>query len=287
VRKPEGIKLKLGLTILGLIVFTLGAHADTHIFGGAVGTNQNDRCLFSNGALFDATLSGFSFPQILRTNGLNAGNYRGDALTFSALAATTDNGGPITNCAALGAQLAVQVFSVEGPTGGSFAFWEGDGESDLGVITFSVPVGTANGTNAFVISENGGAPGTDPYGHIHGREFTTSAPGTYIVGFRLIDISTNGVGGGPIQSPSDVLLVKFQAGLRIESIQTVTNRMVVRFRSPAGISNVLEATDSLLPGNWQSAAAPLRGNNSVQSFMDTNAPSGNRFYRIRQLNNLP
>src|SRR6185436_17749901 len=77
-----------------------------------------------------------------------------------------------------------QVVSVAGPPGGSFAFWEGDGESDLGAITFSVPVGTTHATHYLVISENHGEPGADPYGHIHGREFTTSAAGTYIVGLR-------------------------------------------------------------------------------------------------------
>jgi hypothetical protein len=265
----------------------LPGRADTHIFGGAVGTNQNDKCLFSNGPLFDARSNSFSFPQVLRTNGLNAGNYRGDVLTFSALAATPDNGGPIPSCAAFGAELAVQVVSVDGPPGGSFAFWEGDGENDLGQITFSVPVGTTNGTNFLVISENNGVPGADPYGHIHGREFTTGKAGTYFVGFRVIDISTNGLGGGPIQSPSDVLLVRFQAGLKIDTLQTITNHMVIGFRAAPGISNELEATDSPQSGNWQRAAAPLRGTSNPQFFVDTNAPAATRFYRIRQLNNLP
>lgn len=278
---------KFWLVMLGVAAIVVPGRADTHIYGGAMGTNQNDKCIFSNGALFDATLSSYSFPQVLRTNGLNKGNFRGDAVTFSALARTEINGGPIPAAAAFGAELAVQVASVEGPLGGSFAFWEGDGESDLGTITFSVPVGTTNGTNYWIISENGGVAGTDPYGHIHGREVTTSLPGTYIVGFRVIDVSTNGAGGGPIQSPSDVLFVRFQAGLRIDSLQTITNRMVVSFRAAPGISNVLESTDSLSSGNWQRAAAPLRGNNAVQSFVDTNAPSGTRFYRIRQLNTLP
>jgi hypothetical protein len=277
----------LVLVLLGLGACSLPSRADTHIYAGALGTNQNDACYFSNGSQFDATLSGYALPQILRTNGLNAGYYRGDALTFSALAATPRNGGPIPGCAASGARLAVQVVSVDGPPGGSFAFWEGDGESDLGIITFSVPVGTTNGTNFLVISENRGEPGADPYGHIHGREFTASAPGIYIVGFRVIDLSTNGVGGGPIQSPSAILPVRFQAGLRVDSIQTFTNRVVVSFRSPPGISNLLEAADSVISGNWQPAAAPLRGNNSLQTFTDTNTPTEIRLYRIYQINNLP
>ena len=261
----------------------LPGRADTHLYAGALGTDPGDPLSFSNGALGPVAL-----PQILRTNGLNAGHYRGDALTFSALAAMPGNGGPVAGHAALGARLAVQVVSVSGPAGGSFAFWEGDGESDLGRITFSVPVGTTNGTDSFVISENDGEPGADPYGHIHGREFTTSAPGIYVVGFRVIDLSTTGPDGGPIHRPSAILPVRFQAGLRIEGIQHLTNRVTVSFRSPPGISNLLEAAESpAAPTGWQPAAAPLRGNNGLQTITDTNATAGARFYRLRQLNSLP
>jgi hypothetical protein len=278
---------KFVLIVLGLGVFALPSWADTHIYAGALGTNQNDQLFFSNGGGFDATASSYALPQILRTNGLNTGYYRGDALTFSALAGTIPNGGPILGHAAFGSRLAVQVVSVTGPPGGSFAFWEGDGESDLGNITFSVPVGTTNGTDYLLISENNGEPGADPYGHFHGREFTASAPGTYIVGFRVIDLSTNGVGGGPIQSPSDILPVRFQAGLRIETIQTFTNRVTVSFRSPPAISNVLEATSAIGSGTWLPVAGPLRGNNNLQFLTETNPPGVNRFYRLRLLNNLP
>jgi hypothetical protein len=266
---------------------TVSIRADTHIYAGALGTNQNDKLTFSNGPLFDATKTSFALPQILRTNGLNAGYFRGDTVTFSALAGTIPNGGPIPGHAAFGSLLAVQVVSVHGPAGGSFAFWEGDGESDLGAVTFSLPVGAASGSNYFIIGENRGQPGGDPYGHIHGRQVTTSAPGTYVVGFRVIDVSTNGAGGGPIHLPSDILEVRFQAGLKFESIQTYTNRVTTTFRSPPGISNLLERTDSFSAPNWQPAAAPLRGNNNLQTITDTNAPAENRFYRLRQLNNLP
>lgn len=275
------------LLLLALLAGKLPGQADTHIYGGALGTNQNAKLYFSNGVAFDATQSSYAFPQILRTNGLNAGYYRGDTISFSALAGTPANGGPIPGQAAFGARLAVQVVSVAGPPGGSFAFWEGDGESDLGNLTFSVPVGTTNGANYLLISENNGEPGADPYGHIHGREFTTTLPGIYTVGFRLLDLSTNGAGGGPIHSPSDVLPVRFQAGLRIESIQWLTNRATVTFRSPSGINNLLEAASSLDSMTWQPVTGPLRGNNNLQSLTETNASGANRYYRLRVLNNLP
>jgi len=281
------IVFKLVSVVLGLGMFLFPSRADTHIYAGAVGTNHNDQLFFSNGRLFDATLSEHSFPQILRTNGPNAGYYRGDVLTFSAIPATQANGGPVPTSAALGARLAVQLVSVSGPPGGSIAFWEGDGEDAVGIVTFSVPAGTTNGTNYFVISQNSGEPGTDPYGHIHGRTFTSSVPGTYIAGFRIVDLSTHGIDGGPVHAPSDVLAVRFQAGLRIESIQTLTNRVTVSFRSPPGISNLLEVTESIFLVDWRPAAAPVRGNNQLQFISETNGPTAGRFYRMRQLNNFP
>jgi len=280
-------RFQFAVALLGLGGLVHSSRADTHIFVGALGTNQNDKLIFSNGGSFDAYQTTYWFPQVLRTNGLNKGHYRGDVLSFTGLAGTPPNGGPVASHAAFGSRLAVQVVSVEGPPGGSFAFWEGDGESDLGNITFSVPVGTANGSNVVVVSENNSEPGADPYGHIHGREYTTSVGGTYVVGFRAIDVGTNGAGGGPIHSPSDILPVRFQAGLKIQSIQIVTNRAIVSFRSPPGISNLLEAAGSVPSMNWQATAPPVRGNNALQSFTDTNAISGDRYYRIRQLNNLP
>ena len=279
--------LRTGFVLFILGAFPLPARADTHIFCGAFGTNQNDKLRFSNGGAFDATLGSFAFPQVLRTNGLNTGHHRGDVITFAALALLPENGGPIAGHAAPGAQLAVQVVSVEGPPGGSVAFWEGDGESALGNITFSVPVGTTNGLNHFGISEHGGEPDADPYGHIHGRTFTTTLPGTYLVGFRVLDVSANGAGGGPLHTPSDVLPVRFQAGTRIEAMQLFTNRVTVSFRAAPNISNVLEAVTALGSTNWSPVAPALRGNNNLQTFTDTNAPFGNRIYRLRQLNNLP
>jgi hypothetical protein len=276
-----------GFWVLAFAASICGIGADTHIYAGALGTNQNEKLFFSNGILFDSAATNYSLPQILRTNGFNAGHYRGDVLTFSALAGTVSNGGPIPGHAAFGSKLAVEVVSVQGPAGGSFAFWEGDGENVMGSITFSVPAGTMNSTNYFVISENSGEEGDDPYGHIHGRVFTCSASGTYTVGFRVIDISTNGVGGEAIHFPSDVMHVRFQAGLRIEAIRALTNRVTVSFRSPPGISNLLETSESVGSATWQGVPPPLRGNNSVQTVSDTNPPAANRFYRLRQLNNLP
>ena len=272
--------------LAGVVVTPLRLTADTHIYAGAVGTNLNDALAFTVASLFD-TNSGFRLPMALRSTGLNAGYYRGDTVTFTALSATDLGTGQVLGRALLGSRLAVQVVSVEGPAGGALQFWEGDGENPGNQITFQIPVGETRGTNAFIISENDGAPGSDPYGHIHGREFTTSTSGLYTVGFRLIDVSTNGIGGGPMHSPSAVMPVYFQGGPVIESIAAASGSIRVFFRSAPGVTNVLEASSTPQGGAWSAVSAGLRGNSTLQSLVDSNPAPAIRFYRLQLLNTPP
>ncbi|MFZ9856684.1 MAG: hypothetical protein ACO3I0_16350, partial [Limisphaerales bacterium] len=139
---------RTGVLIAALVCPSL-ARADTHIFAGAVGTNVLDPLLFTNGHLFD-TSSGYRFPMVLRDQGLNAGNFRGDVLTFTALSSTDLGTGQLLGRALLGSRLAVEVVEVYGPEGGSFDFWEGDGENPGNQITFRVPTGTTNGISSFL-----------------------------------------------------------------------------------------------------------------------------------------
>ncbi len=282
-------RLKITAQLAGMIwaiVSQTATRADTHIYAGAVGTNVNDALLFTNGSLFDPQ-SGYKLPMVLRTNGLNNGYFRGDSLTFTALSATDLGTGQVRGRALLGSRLAVELVSVTGPDGGSVQFWEGDGENPGNQVTFHLPVGRTNGTFRFVISENDGSPRSDPYGHIHGREFTVDRPGLYTVGFRLVDISTNGPGGAPLHSPSSILPVLFQAGPTIESLQRTTNGIQVLFRSAPGVTNVLEASESPNSGPWIPLTKGLRGNSTLQFLTDTNPPAGARFYRLHLLNLPP
>ncbi len=280
------LTLRILAGIVVAIAGLLPARADTHIFTGAAGTNSGDALVFTVASLFD-TRSGYKLPMVLRTNGNNAGHHRGDTLTFTALSATDLGTGQVLGRALLGSRLAVQVTDVAGPAGGAIGFWEGDGENPGNQVTFSVPVGTTGGTSSFVISENDGAPGSDPYGHIHGREFTATTAGLYTVGFRLVDVSTNGHGGGPLHAPSSVLSMFFQAGPTIETIQAATNGMRVFFRSAPGVTNVLEASDGVTATAWRPVSGGLRGNSALQSLTDTHPGPDVRVYRLRLLNIPP
>jgi len=257
--------------------------ADTHIYAGASTNAGDNRLAFTVANLFDVA-SGYRHPMVLRTNGLNAGHYRGDVLTFTALSATDIGTGQLPGRALLGARLAVQVVQVDGPAGGFFEFWEGDGENPGADVTFRDPVGTTGGSHSLVISENDGGPGSDPYGHIHGREFTTTVAGLYTVGFRLIDVSTNGPQGGPLHAPSDVFSMRFQAGPVIEAIQPVPTGVQLSFRTPLGITNLIEFKEGLQSPDWTPLAAPLRGNNKLQTVIDPQPSAAVRLYRLRVLN---
>ncbi|MFM7817510.1 MAG: hypothetical protein ACKPGI_11145 [Verrucomicrobiota bacterium] len=269
-----------------LILVPVLVRADTHIYAGAVGTNVLDPLVFTTGHLYDVS-SGFRFPMVLRDRGLNAGYFRGDVLTFTALSSTDLGTGQVPGRALLGSRLAVEVVEALGPEGGSFDFWEGDGENPGNQITFRVPVGTTNGLSFLVISENDGSPGGDAYGHIHGRAFTATLPGLYTVGFRLKDVSTNGPAGGPLHAPSSILRMYFQAGPTIDSLESTPSGLRAYFRSAPGVSNVLEAADSLAAPAWTPIGPGLRGNTTLQWLTDPTPPETGRFYRLRLLSIPP
>jgi hypothetical protein len=107
-----------------------------------------------------------------------------------------------------GALIAVEIVSVSGPSGGVFGFWD-EGASEPS-YSFSANQPTQN--ERFILSEGGDASGEDPLGHIHGRAWTATKAGEYLVGLRLVDISTNAPNGQPWHAPSRVYQFRFAAG---------------------------------------------------------------------------
>lgn len=186
------------------------AHAQHgHLNAGALGTAQGDALYFANGALF-AEASGYVKSLAPTTTGNRAGYYSG-SITLTALPATVANGGPAAGAPALGSFVQYAIVSVTGPAGGEFAFWEAGATAPS--LRYASGYATATPT-LIALSDVGlgaGAAGADPFGHLHGRAFTATVPGEYVVGFQLFDTSVNGAGGAAIHSPSQVLSVKFAA----------------------------------------------------------------------------
>lgn len=192
----------LVLTISG--TSALAQHG--HLNAGAVGTTIGDKLLWANGALF-AEGSGYVQEMPLATDGIYAGYYNSGP-TFTALPATVANGGPAAFAANLGSVLAVQMTLMSAPAGGMFAFWEG------GSLAPTLSVGLGATSDLWELSDTvsgAGTAGADPYGHLHGRRFTATVPGEYVVGYQLFDTSDLAPGATPFHTPSDILYIKYSA----------------------------------------------------------------------------
>jgi hypothetical protein len=264
------------LKVIALAGLTSSAIAQDHghLNVGAVGTNQNDQLIFDNSAIFE-TGSGYVKTLTYATNGPYAGYYQG-SITLTALAATTNHLGPVPKAPALGSWIFAQLVSVDGPSDGAFAFWDAGATSP----TISLASGRT-GTNTWQLSENDGAPDTDPYGHIHGRRFTATKPGVYTVGFRAYDFSTSGVGGGPIHTPSTVVKLYFQAGDNVHSIEPDVDHTHVRIGARVGYTWQLEAATKFSPPDWQIVGELVIGDDYFHEILDDNRVEGNRYYRVK------
>ncbi|HTI69763.1 MAG TPA: PEP-CTERM sorting domain-containing protein [Candidatus Limnocylindria bacterium] len=212
---PQYGKLAAGIFALAL---TSNAWAQSdpvhaHLNVGATSTAQGSALIFANGANF-VPGSGWTKPLTYIDNGVYAGYYQG-GITLTALAGTAKNsetGVAAPQAAALGSFLRAGIVSVSGPAGGSFAFW------DTGATqpTYSYTSGYSSlaPVDTWALSDaalGAGTIGADPFGHLHGRRFSATVPGDYLVTFQAIDTSVNGLGGGPIHTPSDLLTIGFSA----------------------------------------------------------------------------
>jgi hypothetical protein len=243
-----------------------------HLNAGASAPAAGTKLLFQNGTEFDTNSAFFVRLQKNATNGF-AGEYVGN-ISMTSLSA--DPLAPEPGHAAPGAFLEVEVVSVQGPAGATLSFW--DRNIVEGQKVFSVPAGTLDGTNRVTLSEGDGSPGSDPYGHVHGRNWSASAPGSYSVGLRIIDTSENGTNGGPLHEASDMFYIYFQAditaGVRVED-----GIVKVRFPKPFGATWALERRNGLASGAWETVVAPNIGDDRYSDYPA--AAETSAFYRVR------
>jgi hypothetical protein len=265
----------------GVLVVLPGALQAQHIHvnAGAFNPAQGAQLYFPNGSTYD-TSAGYDVYLTFTNGGSFSNLYQGVGVSFTALASTLDNGGPAFGHAMEGAFLQLQFVSMSGPAGGGFGVWMQDaGNPGSSQLLFTLPVGTANGTNLLALSESDGSPGADPYGHIHGRTFTATKPGLYTLGCRVLDTSSNGVGGGPIHTPSELSFFYFQAGLTISSWEMSSNSFALAFGTTAGKTYYVESSPGLTVPNWTRFAGPFTGNNHLQTAV-TNSTATQLFFRL-------
>jgi hypothetical protein len=251
-----------------------------HVNAGASGTTQNAPLYFANGSVFD-TNAAYDVYLSFTNSGSFSNLYQGAGISFTALASTLDNGGPAPGHASDGSFLQLQFVSVSGPPGGVFGVWvQQPGNPSASDLLFTSPVGTTNGTNLLVLSESDGSPGSDPYGHIHGRTFTATKPGLYMLGCRILDTSSNGAGGGPIHTPSTLYYFYFQAGLTISSWATNSNSFSFTFGTALGQTYYVESTPDLTAPNWTTFAGPFTGDNHLRT-VSADSAGAHLFFRLR------
>ncbi len=125
-------------------------------------------------------------------------------------------------------------------------------------------------------------PEGDPFGHIHGRRWTTTKPGIYTVGFRAIDTSVNGADGGPIHTPSDVIKIRYQAGYNIKEVTRENGVATITVGTATGFQFQLQKSASLGDSaDWKNVdGAVVTGNDLFQPLVDEEATDDVRFYRV-------
>jgi hypothetical protein len=253
-----------------------------HLNAGASGTNQNDQLYFVNGDCCFSTNTGFALNLIYTNAGAAAGYYRSGGITMTSLPQTLNNGGPAFGAAAFGSYIVAELSSVSGPTGGVFSVWEANATTP----TYSLASGSTGGTNRWNLSEGNGSPGSDPYGHIHGRVFTATMSGLYTVGFKLYDISTNGVAGSPIHTPSNVFYMNFHAVFdpravpQLSNLVANANRFLFTIQTLSNKMYQVEYKDDLSATNWTALGSSFTGSGGAM-IATNNATGSQGFFRVK------
>jgi hypothetical protein len=280
------------LAIFCLLLAPIPVRAQhVHIYAGAVEQTPGAPLFFQNADVWDTNSYG-GYTQspacmYLERNipNLYPGLYQ-TATTFVSLPATIFNGGPSVYAASFGTYIELKFVSLQGPAGGVLTIWSEVDDPQHPAVLFTIPTGTANGTNRYNLSESDpNDPSADPYGHIHGRRFTLNKPGLYILGLQLVDTSNNGPGGGPVQSPSEITYFYMQSGLFLSDLSRSNNVTTARFGLPGFTNFVFEASPTPGGSNWVTVANIVGSDHSELRWVTETNTASRRFYRMRRVTN--
>ena len=218
---------------------TLTFGATTNLPGATLVFENAGDYSFTSGYCFP-TVSGSYFDYYLGSDPGSysypyAGYYYNCIQIFNALPATADNGGPVDGAAAPGTVIQLKLLNVQGPAGARFAFWETNSDGTCGTnLTWSVPVPSSGDTNLIRLTQAANTPTNDPYGYIPNRVFGFTKPGLYKLTWQLVDTSTNGPGGTPLDQPSAPFTLYYQAGCTISGITSAADGIHLTFAAPNG-----------------------------------------------------
>lgn len=185
------------------------------------------------------------------------GDWHASELTFTTDANALDP--------APGADPSIELISINGPAGATFAFWEVGATSP----TWTVHTGWTNApgdTRSFPVILFGDS-------HVHGRAFTMDLPGEYTAVFQAVDQANN-------FTPSANKPVTFSALLPPPlSIRIENGNAELSFTSRLNLDYDLQACTNLSVGAWTTHAT-IFGDGTVNS--NTLSVSGQpcAFYRL-------
>lgn len=164
-----------------------------------------------------------------------------------------------------GANPRIEIISVQGPAGGSFAFWE------VGAIspTWWCAAGWSGAVAVFPVILDGDT-------HAHGRAFTMDRPGTYTVTFRAVDMANKFTA-----SANKTITFVAQQPPRL-SISMVGGNVSLAFASRPNLTYDLQVCTELESGIWTGVEPHtfIDGYGDVKNMTDPVAGRPRAFYRL-------
>lgn len=159
----------------------------------------------------------------------------------------------------------IEMVSVSGPPGGSFAFWE------VGALepTILLPVGWTGTDASFPVVFAGDT-------HAHGRCFTMDKPGVYTLTFRAVD--TN---GALLTSENQTITFNALPAPKL-SISVAGGSVSLSFTSRANLNYDLQVCTDLASGGWVNVEphVSMNGDGRRVDMTDPVAARPKAFYRL-------
>jgi hypothetical protein len=187
------------------------------------------------------------------------GGYYATELTFSSEDPLTPNALP-----------RIQLLSVSGPAGAAFAFWEAGATTPTWTRATGWKASGADYPDLITYEDSSGV------GHIHGRLFTATHPGTYTVAFRAVD----GTATSPrLASEPRVITIEVLPTPPL-AIQAEAGLARLSFTSRPDFTYDLQVSTDLISWNNVSAHQFVAGTGDVIEFTDPLADRPRVFYRL-------
>lgn len=276
--RATGLRVAVGLLLFATVCPAWG---HDHINSGARSEAQGSALYFPNGDRYSTAQGWVCF---LDKQDVTSGWSFTDGVTFGSLPGTVSTGGPVVGHAASGSFLELEFVSVQGPKGGRLEVWQRDEESGSATLLVQMTPGEISAPQRMALTESDGSPGSDPYGHIHGREFWVNKPGLYVMNVRLVDTSRNGLNQEPIHAPSEILSLYLQSRATLQAELKADGQVQVTFAVRAYEAWVLEESGELGIGSLWREVHRVGGFN--RSFLETWIPEPTvaaRYYRLKQV----